>query len=116
LDPQWFAWRPGNFASECFEGWVLFLVGERSETLTSLTIIVNEGLAVPHQFLSFALLVLTRLVLCEKPLPPHLNFNFIPLKLFWVNVNSLPSKKGLRYRACPTLLAGPATGQPIDRG
>jgi hypothetical protein len=85
LDPQWFAWRPGNFEIKRFGGLALFLAGEHLEMLTYPTIIVNEGWAMPQQLLSFALPALTRLALCDKPLSPHFHLSFIPLNLFQVN-------------------------------
>jgi hypothetical protein len=85
LVPQWFAWRPSDVQIECFEGQAFFLEGKRFELLAHPTTMVNQGLAMLPQLMSFTLSALARLLLCEEALPPHLNLSFIALKLFQVN-------------------------------
>ena len=85
MNPQWFAWRPGDLQIECFEGQPLFLKGECPEVLAHPVTIVNQALTVLQYLLSFALRPLALCLLCEKTLPPELNLRFIPLKLFQVN-------------------------------
>jgi hypothetical protein len=70
---------------EGFECQAFFCEAERFETLAHPATMVNHGLAVRQQLMSFALSALALLWVCEKTLPPQRYLSFIPLKLFEVN-------------------------------
>jgi hypothetical protein len=85
LNPQWFAWSPGNGQIERIEDQPRFLERAGFEMLSHPAIVVDQTLAALHYPLSCALPALAFGLLCEKTFPPDLDLRFIPLKLFQVN-------------------------------
>jgi hypothetical protein len=93
--------------TEGFDCQAFFFESERCETLAPPATVVNQGVAVRQQLMSFALSALALLWVCEKTLPPQRYLSFIPLKL--PEVNHLSSIGG-----CPASLLPitPPQGRP----